>query len=88
MTADAPKPDAPKPDAPKPHRLRPFQFDIRALLILTALLSVLMAVLRWLDLSPGAMLLILGITAFSTLAAAGLVVALSVTLGRSRGRKD
>ena len=88
MRADASKTDIPNPDVPKHHQLRPFQFDIRALLILTALLSVLLAVLRLLDLSPGAMLLILGITAFSTLAAAGLVVALSVTLGRSRGRKD
>ncbi len=81
-------PDAIKPDAPKRQRLRPFQFDIRALLILTALLSVLLAVLRWLELSPAAMLLVLGITAFSALAAAGLVVALTLTLGRNRGRKD
>ena len=76
------------PDAPKSSRLRPLQFDIRALLILTALLSVLLAVLRWLELSRGAMLLILGVTAFSALAAAGLVIALSVTMGRKRDRKD
>ncbi len=81
-------PDAIKPDTPKRQRLRPFQFDIRALLILTALLSVLLAVLRWLELSPAAMLLILGITALSALAAAGLVVAITMTMGRNRGRKE
>ena len=80
-------PHAAKPDTPKPQRLLPFQFDIRALLILTALVSVLLAVLRWLQLSRGAMLLVLGITGFSTLAAVGLVVALTVTMGKNRGRK-
>jgi len=73
-----------QPDSPKRQRLRPFQFDIRALLIVTALLSVLLAVLRWLELSSGAMLLVLGITGLSTIFAAGLVVALVITLGRKR----
>ena len=38
------------------------QFDIRGLLIITALLSIMLAVLRWLELPRGAMLLVLGIT--------------------------
>ncbi len=76
-------PDEPESDPPQ-RRLRPFQFDIRALLILTALLSVLLAVLRWLDLPREAMLLVLGISGFSALAGAGLVIALTLALGRGR----
>ena len=76
------------PDSPKSRRLRPLQFDIRALLIITALLSIMLAVLRWLELSRGAMLLVLGITALSTLAAAGLVIALSMTMGRKPDGDD
>ena len=71
---------------PPQRRLRPFQFDIRALLILTALLSVLLAVLRWLELTPEAMFLILGISGFSAVAGAGLVIALTLALGRDRKR--
>ncbi|MEA1951258.1 MAG: hypothetical protein U9N87_07735 [Planctomycetota bacterium] len=83
MMSDAEKPDTSNPDPPK-RRLRAFQFDIRALLILTALLSVLLAVLRWMELSRGAMLLVLGIGGFSALAGAGLVIALTLTMGRGR----
>ena len=85
MMSDDEKPDVPETDSSR-QRLRPFQFDIRALLILTALLSVLLAVLRWLDLSQGAMLLVLGIGGFSALAGAGLVIALTLTMGRGRKR--
>ena len=67
-------------DSRKDRRRHPFQFDIRSLLILTALLSILLATLRWLDLSRGAMLLVLGITVFSALAGAGLVVALAMAM--------
>ena len=88
MIDDTEKPDASEPDPSERRRLGVFQFDIRALLILTALLSVLLAVLRWLELSRGAMVLVLGITAFSALAAVGLVVALTVTMGRKRGRGE
>ena len=86
MTPDDMEPEAPQTDPPKRRRLQPFQFDIRSLLILTAIVSVLLSVLRWLELSRGAMLLVLGITGFSTLAAVGLVVALTLTMGRGRKR--
>ena len=76
------------PDAPRRQRLKPFQFDIRALLILTALISILLATLRWLDISRGAMVLVIGITVFSALVAAGLVAALAISLGRKRDREE
>ena len=83
MMSDVEHQDEPEADPPQ-RRMRPFQFDIRALLILTALLSVLLAVLRWLELTPEAMLLVLGISGFSAVAGAGLVIALTMAMGRGR----
>ncbi len=88
MMPDDHEPDTPAKHVPKTRRLRPFQFDIRTLLILTAILSIMLAALRWLELSRGAMLLVIGITALSTLAAVGLVVALSLTMGQKRDREE
>ncbi len=64
---------APENDRPRP----PLQFGLGSLLALTAMVSVLCGILRWAEVPPGAMVMVLLILVVSIVAAVGLVVAIA-----------
>jgi len=58
-------------------RKPPLQFSLRALLVITAVVSLLFGVLRWLEVPPFASAIVLVILIVSVAAALGLVVVIA-----------
>ena len=72
-------------DQREPPRRAPLQFRLRTMFVITAVLGLLLATLRWLGVPPLASFFVLAVLAVSVLAAVGLVV---VIAGSVTGEED